>query len=67
MQGGEEQDWGYLVPWGELERRYDNVKAPEPQEKGQNAGERGKKKGSARVWRIVPWDLAPMESLLAQR
>ena len=67
MQGGLKQDWGYLVPKDRLERRYDNVKAPEPQEKGQNAGERGKKKGSTRVWRPMPWDLGPMDSLLAQR
>ena len=37
MQGGEEQDWGYLVPRGELERRYDSVKALEPQGKDQIA------------------------------
>ena len=41
MQGGEEQDWGYLVPWGELKRRYDSVKAPEPQGKDQIAREGG--------------------------
>ena len=37
MQGGEEQDWGYLVPQGELERRHGSVKAPEPQGKDQIA------------------------------
>ena len=63
MQGGKEQDWGYLVPMDRLVGRYDNVKAPEPQGKGQIARERGKKKGSAKVWRIVPWDLGQMESL----
>ena len=49
MQGGKEHDWGYLVPVDRLERRYDSVKAPEPQGKGQIAKGRGKKKGSARV------------------
>ena len=49
MQGGEEQDWGYLVPWGELERRYDSVKAPEPQGKDQIAREGGNMRGSARA------------------
>ena len=48
MQGGEEQDWGYLVPRGELERRYDSLKAPEPQEKDQIT-RGGNMKGSARV------------------
>ena len=49
MQGGKEQDWGYLVPMDRLVGRYDNVKAPEPQGKGQNTRERGKRGGSARV------------------
>ena len=49
MQGGEEQDWGYLVPWGELERRYDNAKAPESQGKDQIAREGGNMKGSTTV------------------
>ena len=53
MQVGQEQGWGYLVPRDRLERRYDSVKAPEPQGKGQIARGRGKKKGSARVWRPV--------------
>ena len=53
----------YLVPQGELERRYDSVKAPEPQGKDQIARGGGNMKGSARVWRSVPWDLGQMESL----
>ena len=49
LQGGEEQDWGYLVPRGELERRYDSVKALEPQGKDQIAREGGNMRGSARA------------------
>ena len=49
MQGGKEQDWGYLVPMDRLVGRYGNVKAPEPLGKGQNTRERGKRGGSARV------------------
>ena len=49
MQGGEEHDWDDLVPQGELERRYDSVKAPRPQGKDQITREGGKMKGSARV------------------
>ena len=48
MQGGQEQDWGYLVPMDRLVGRYDNVKAPDPPEKGQNT-RGGKRGGSARV------------------
>ena len=55
--GRVKQDWGYLVPRDRLERRYDNVKAPEPQGKGQIVRGRGKKKDSAKVWRPVPWGL----------
>ena len=49
MQGGEEQDWGYLVPRSELERRYDSVKALEPQGKDQISREGGNMRGSARA------------------
>ena len=49
MQGGQEQDWGYLVLMDRLVGKYDNVKAPEPPGKGQNTRERGKRGGSARV------------------
>ena len=48
MQGGEEQDWGYLVPRGEIERRYDMIKVPEPQGKDQIA-RGGNMRGSTRV------------------
>ena len=48
---------------GRLERRYYSIKALEPQGKDQIAREGGNMKGSARVWRIVPWDLGQMESL----
>ena len=46
-----------------LERMNESVKAPKPQGKGHIARERGKNKGSVRVWRTVPWDLGQMESL----
>ena len=49
MQGGQGQDWGYLVPMDRLVGRYDNVKAPESLGKGHNIGKRGKRGGSTRV------------------
>ena len=33
MQGGQGQDWGYLVPMDRLDEMYDNVKVPESQRK----------------------------------
>ena len=49
MQSRWERDWGYLIPRDRLERRYDSVKAPESAGEGQNAREKGKRRGSARV------------------
>ena len=46
---GKNRIWGYLVPQGELERRYDSVKAPKPQGKDQIARGGGNMEGSARV------------------
>ena len=40
-----------------LERRYDNVKAPEPQGKSQIARERGKRRVALGFGGPVPWDL----------
>ena len=41
------------------------MKAAKPQGKDQITREGGNMKGSARVWRTMPWDLGQMESLLA--
>ena len=49
MQNRCEQDWGYLIPMDRLEGRYASVKALEPAGEGQNAREKGKRSGSARV------------------
>ena len=49
MQGGKELDWGYLVLMDRLVGIYDDVKVPEPPEKGQNTRERGKRGGSTRL------------------
>ena len=49
MQGGKEQDWGYLVPMDRLERRYDNVKVPESPGKSQKTGKRGQRGDTSRV------------------
>ena len=35
MQGGQGQDWGYLVPMDRLNERYDKVKVPESLGKSQ--------------------------------
>ena len=40
-----------------LKERYDNVKAPEPPGKGQNARERGKREVGLGFGETVPWDL----------
>ena len=49
MQGGEEEDWGYLAPQDRLEGRFNSVKVPEPQGEDQIARENGQMRGSARV------------------
>ena len=49
MQGGEGQDWGYLVPMAILDERYDRVKVPESPRKNQIARKGGQRGGSARV------------------
>ena len=49
MQGGQGQDWGYLVPKDILDERYDDVKVLESPGKSQISGKRGQRGGSARV------------------
>ena len=49
MQGGQGQDWSYLVPMDRFDERYDNVKAPESSRKNQITRKRGQRVGSARV------------------
>ena len=48
MQGGQGQDWGYLVPMDRLDERYDNVKVPESRWKSQIRGKRGQRGSKAR-------------------
>ena len=49
MQGGQGQDWGYLVPTDRLNERYDNVEVPESLGKSQTTGKRGERGGGIRV------------------
>ena len=49
MQGGQGQDWGYLVPKDRLDERYNNVTVLESLGKSQISGKRGQRGGSARV------------------
>ena len=49
MQGGQGQDWGYLVPKDRLDERYDNVTVPKSPGISQISGKRGQRGGSARV------------------
>ena len=49
MQGGQGQDWGYLVPMDRLDERYDNIKVPESPRKSQTTRRKGQRGGSARV------------------
>ena len=64
MQGGKEQDWGYLVQMHRLEGRYDNVKVSEPPRKGQNARERGKREVALGFGETMPWDLGKWSHFL---
>ena len=47
MQGGQGQDWVYLVPKDKLDEIYDNVKVPESPRKSQITGKRGQREGVA--------------------
>ena len=56
MQGSQEQGWSYLVSMDRLEGIYDNIKAPKPPGKGQNARKRGKRGVALGFGETVPWD-----------
>ena len=49
MQGGKEQDWGYLVSMDRLDETYDNVTVPESLGKSQISGKIGQRGGSVRA------------------
>ena len=49
MQGGQGQDWGYLVPMDRLDERYDRVKGLESPRKSWVRRKGGQRGGSARV------------------
>ena len=49
MQGGQGQDWVYIVLKDRLDERYDNVTVLESSGKSQISGKRGQRGGRARV------------------
>ena len=66
MQGGQEQNWGNLIPTERLVGRYDNVRALEPPEKVKTQ-EKEAKEGEALALEISAFKIKAMESVSAQR